>query len=191
MIVACGTSYHAGLVGRYAIEQWARVPVEMDIASEYRYRNPVVGPDDLVIGITQSGETADTLAAMRLARERGATRAGDHQHPGQPGDPRRRRACSTRAPASRSASPRPRPSSRRWRRCTCSACGSPSCAARWPAERMAELIAELKAIPHRDRADAGSRARSRSARSRAATPSATSSSTSAATSACRSASRAR
>ncbi|HEU4904653.1 MAG TPA: glutamine--fructose-6-phosphate transaminase (isomerizing) [Solirubrobacterales bacterium] len=72
VIVACGTSYHAGLVGRYAIEQWARVPVEMDIASEYRYRNPVVGEGDLVIGITQSGETADTLAAMRLARERGA-----------------------------------------------------------------------------------------------------------------------
>src|SRR5688572_4363886 len=73
VIVACGTSYHAGLVGRYAIEEWARMPVEMDIASEYRYRNPVVGPDDLVIGISQSGETADTLAAMRLAREAGAT----------------------------------------------------------------------------------------------------------------------
>jgi len=72
VIVACGTSYHAGLVGRYAIEQWARVPVEMDIASEYRYRDPVVSSDDLVIGITQSGETADTLAAMRLAREKGA-----------------------------------------------------------------------------------------------------------------------
>jgi glucosamine--fructose-6-phosphate aminotransferase (isomerizing) len=72
VIVACGTSYHAGLVGRYAIEAWARVPVEMDIASEYRYRQPVVGADDLVIGITQSGETADTLAAMRLAREGGA-----------------------------------------------------------------------------------------------------------------------
>ncbi len=72
VIVACGTSYHAGLVGRYAIEEWARVPVEMDIASEYRYRNPVIGPDDLVIGITQSGETADTLAAMRLAHENGA-----------------------------------------------------------------------------------------------------------------------
>ncbi len=73
VIVACGTSYHAGLVGRYAIEEWARVPVEMDIASEYRYRNPVIGTDDLVVGITQSGETADTLAAMRLARENGAT----------------------------------------------------------------------------------------------------------------------
>jgi glutamine---fructose-6-phosphate transaminase (isomerizing) len=72
IIVACGTSYHAGLVGRYAIEEWARVPVEMDVASEYRYRNPLVGPEDLVIGISQSGETADTLAAMRLARSRGA-----------------------------------------------------------------------------------------------------------------------
>jgi glucosamine--fructose-6-phosphate aminotransferase (isomerizing) len=72
VVVACGTSYHAGLIGRYAIEEWARVSVEMDVASEYRYRNPVVGPGDLVIGITQSGETADTLAAMRLARASGA-----------------------------------------------------------------------------------------------------------------------
>ena len=73
VVVACGTSYHAGLIGRYAIEEWARLPVEVDIASEYRYRNPVVGPGDLVIGISQSGETADTLAAMRTARRRGAT----------------------------------------------------------------------------------------------------------------------
>jgi glucosamine--fructose-6-phosphate aminotransferase (isomerizing) len=72
VIVACGTSYHSGLIGRYAIERWARVPVEMDIASEYRYREPVQRPNDLVIGITQSGETADTLAAMRLAREGGS-----------------------------------------------------------------------------------------------------------------------
>ncbi len=73
VIVACGTSYHAGLIGRYAIEEWARLPVEVEVASEYRYRNPVVGPEDLVIGITQSGETADTLAAMRTARGRGAS----------------------------------------------------------------------------------------------------------------------
>ncbi len=73
IIVACGTSYHAGLVGRYAISEWARVPVGMDIASEFRYSKPVIGPGDLIIGITQSGETADTLAAMRLAREAGAT----------------------------------------------------------------------------------------------------------------------
>jgi len=76
VIVACGTAYHAGLVGRYAIEHWARLPVEVDIASEYRYRNPVVGPDDLVIGISQSGETADTLAAMREAKRRGAKTLG-------------------------------------------------------------------------------------------------------------------
>ena len=73
IVVACGTAYHAGLIGRYAIEEWARVPVELDIASEFRYRNPVVGEGDLVIGISQSGETADTLAAMSLARKRGAT----------------------------------------------------------------------------------------------------------------------
>jgi len=72
VIVACGTSYHAGLIGRYAIETWSRVPVEMDVASEFRYRDPVIDERDLVIGITQSGETADTLAAMRLAREKGA-----------------------------------------------------------------------------------------------------------------------
>ncbi|MDP9189178.1 MAG: glutamine--fructose-6-phosphate transaminase (isomerizing) [Actinomycetota bacterium] len=72
VIVACGTSYHAGMVGRYAIEKWARVPVEMDVASEFRYRDPVIRETDLVIGFTQSGETADTLAAMRLAREAGA-----------------------------------------------------------------------------------------------------------------------
>ncbi|MGI8506287.1 MAG: glutamine--fructose-6-phosphate transaminase (isomerizing) [Solirubrobacteraceae bacterium] len=72
VIVACGTAYHAGLIGRYAIEEWARIPVEVDIASEYRYRNPVVGPDDLVIGISQSGETLDTLSAMKTARARGA-----------------------------------------------------------------------------------------------------------------------
>jgi glucosamine--fructose-6-phosphate aminotransferase (isomerizing) len=72
VVVACGTSYHAGLIGRYAIEEWSRVPVEVEIASEYRYRNPVVGPGDLVIGISQSGETADTLAAMRTAGQKGA-----------------------------------------------------------------------------------------------------------------------
>ncbi len=72
LILAAGTSFHAGLIGRYAIEEWARLPVEMDIASEWRYRNPIVSKRELVIGITQSGETADTLAAMRLARARGA-----------------------------------------------------------------------------------------------------------------------
>jgi glucosamine--fructose-6-phosphate aminotransferase (isomerizing) len=72
VILACGTAYHSGVVGRYIIEEWARIPVEPDIASEWRYRNPVLSKDTLVIGISQSGETADTLAAMRLAREKGA-----------------------------------------------------------------------------------------------------------------------
>src|SRR4029077_6289336 len=71
VIVAAGTSYHAGVVGRYIIEEWARVPVEPDIASEWIYRNPVLSKDTLVIGISQSGETRDTVNAVRLARERG------------------------------------------------------------------------------------------------------------------------
>ena len=72
-IAACGTSWHAGLVGKFLIEALARIPVEVDIASEYRYRDPIVGPTDLVVGISQSGETADTLGALREARSKGAT----------------------------------------------------------------------------------------------------------------------
>jgi glutamine---fructose-6-phosphate transaminase (isomerizing) len=72
VILACGTSYHAGVVGRYVMEEWGRVPVEPDLASEWIYRNPVIDEDTLVIGITQSGETRDTVGAMRLAREKGA-----------------------------------------------------------------------------------------------------------------------
>ena len=72
VIVACGTAYHAGVVGRYIIEEWARVPVEFDIASEWIYRNPVLTKDTLVIGISQSGETRDTVNAVKLAREAGA-----------------------------------------------------------------------------------------------------------------------
>jgi glucosamine--fructose-6-phosphate aminotransferase (isomerizing) len=72
VVVAAGTSYHAGVVGRYIIEEWARVPVEPDIASEWIYRNPVLSKDTLVIGVSQSGESRDTINAVRLARERGA-----------------------------------------------------------------------------------------------------------------------
>jgi glucosamine--fructose-6-phosphate aminotransferase (isomerizing) len=72
VILACGTAYHSGVIGRYIIEEWARIPVEPDIASEWRYRNPVLSKDTLVIGISQSGETADTLSAMRLGREKKA-----------------------------------------------------------------------------------------------------------------------
>lgn len=72
VIVACGTSYHAGLLGKYALERWARIPVDIDVASEYRYRDPVLDEHTICIAITQSGETADTLAAMRVARQGGA-----------------------------------------------------------------------------------------------------------------------
>ena len=72
VIVACGTSWHAGLVGEYLFEELARIPVEVEYASEFRYRNPVINPSDVVIAISQSGETADTLAALKLAKERGA-----------------------------------------------------------------------------------------------------------------------
>jgi len=72
VIVACGTAYHAGVVGRYIIEEWARIPVEPDIASEWIYRRPVLSKDTLVIGISQSGETRDTVNAVKLAREKGA-----------------------------------------------------------------------------------------------------------------------
>ena len=76
IIVACGTSWHAGLVAEYLFEEYARVPVEVEYASEFRYRNPVIYPNDVVIAISQSGETADTLAAIKLAKERGATVLG-------------------------------------------------------------------------------------------------------------------
>lgn len=72
LIIACGTSWHAGLVGEYLIEDLARIPVEVEYASEFRYRNPIITKDDIVIPISQSGETADTLAAIKLAKEMGA-----------------------------------------------------------------------------------------------------------------------
>ncbi len=76
LIVGCGTSWHAGLVGEYLFEDLARIPVEVEYASEFRYRNPIVNEDDIVIAISQSGETADTLAAIELAKGRGATIIG-------------------------------------------------------------------------------------------------------------------
>ncbi|RXR24515.1 glutamine--fructose-6-phosphate transaminase (isomerizing) [Flavobacterium stagni] len=72
LIIACGTSWHAGLVAEYIIEEFARIPVEVEYASEFRYRNPIITPKDVVIAISQSGETADTLAAIKLAKEKGA-----------------------------------------------------------------------------------------------------------------------
>lgn len=76
IIVGCGTSWHAGIMGEYLFEEYSRIPVEVEYASEFRYRNPVINSDDVVIAISQSGETADTLAAVKLAKEKGATVIG-------------------------------------------------------------------------------------------------------------------
>ncbi len=76
IIIGCGTSWHAALVGEYLIEEYARIPVEVEYASEFRYRNPILNSEDVVIAISQSGETADTLAALRMAKEKGATILG-------------------------------------------------------------------------------------------------------------------
>ena len=76
IIVACGTSWHAGLIGEYLLEDLARIPVEVEYASEFRYRNPIINESDVVLAISQSGETADTLAALKLAKEKGATILG-------------------------------------------------------------------------------------------------------------------
>ena len=76
IIVACGTSWHAGLIGEYLFEDFARIPVEVEYASEFRYRNPIINENDIVMAISQSGETADTLAALELAKEKGATILG-------------------------------------------------------------------------------------------------------------------
>ena len=72
IIVACGTSWHAGLIGKYLLENYCRIPVMVEYASEFRYSNPIISPEDVVIAISQSGETADTLAALELAKEKGA-----------------------------------------------------------------------------------------------------------------------
>ena len=76
IIIGCGTSWHAGIVGEYLLEEYARIPVEVEYASEFRYRNPIINEDDVIIAISQSGETADTLAAIKLAKEKGATVIG-------------------------------------------------------------------------------------------------------------------
>ena len=75
-ITACGTSWHAGLIAEYLFEDLTRIPVEVEYASEFRYRNPIINENDIVMAISQSGETADTLAALELAKEKGATILG-------------------------------------------------------------------------------------------------------------------
>ena len=107
IIAACGTSWHAGLVAEYIFEDLARIPVEVEYASEFRYRNPVITDQDVLIAISQSGETADTLAAIKLAKEKGAFVFGVCNVVGSP-SPERRMPGPIRTPARRSGWPRPR-----------------------------------------------------------------------------------
>ena len=117
-ILACGTSWHAALVGKFMIEQIARLPVEVDYGSEYRYRRPIVTPNTLAIVITQSGETADTLAALREAKRQGARSIAICNVVGSMAT-RETDGTFTRTRVRKSASPRPRRSRRNWSRCTC------------------------------------------------------------------------
>ena len=185
-----GTSFHAGLIGRYAIEEWARIPVDMDIASEWRYRNPIVSERELVIGITQSGETADTLAAMRLARERGAKVLAVTNVVGSQATRDADGVLYTRAGLEVSVAAT--------KTFVCQVAAMYLLALRLaelrgtlPRERIAELVAEIKQLPDAHRRAHRARSTRRSRRPPSATPTRTSTSTSAATSAARSRSRAR
>ena len=102
ILTACGTSYHAALVGEYLFEEFARIPVEVEYASEFRYRNPPLDRNTIVLGITQSGETADTLAALRESKRQGPSDAGAVQRRRQHHRPRgRRRRLPARRPGDR------------------------------------------------------------------------------------------
>jgi glucosamine--fructose-6-phosphate aminotransferase (isomerizing) len=108
-IVACGTSYIAGMIGKYLIEQLADLPVDVEIASEFRYRQPALRPGSLVIAMSQSGETADTLAALRYCKAKGMKSAVVVNAPNRPW-PARSTWSGRSIAAPRSAWPRPRPS---------------------------------------------------------------------------------
>ena len=127
LLLACGTSWHAALIGKFLIEGMARIPVEVDYGSEFRYRRPVVGDRTLTIGISQSGETADTVAALSEARRAGAPIGAIVQRARQPDRPRWRTPFSRPTRGPRSASPRRRPSRRS---SPSSSCSRPSCASR-------------------------------------------------------------
>ena len=124
-IVACGSSYHVGMVGKYTLERLLRRPVEVCLASEFRYSDPLVGEGDLVIVISQSGETLDSMAALREAKKRGARMLWARPSPG------RATTCSTPGPDRRSLWPPQRRTAPRWRCCTCWDCISATCWAPW------------------------------------------------------------
>ena len=114
ILVACGTAWHAGLVGEFLFEDLARIPTEVEYASEFRYRNPIIDEGTIVIAISQSGETADTLAAVREAKLKGRWPWASSTSSARP-SPARRTPASTCTAGRRSAWPRRRPSPASWR----------------------------------------------------------------------------
>ena len=146
VIIACGSSYHSGLVGKYAIERWCRLPVHVEMASEFRYRDPVVGRNTLVIAISQSGETADTLEALRHARSQKAWVLAVTNTVGSTVSRESDAAFYTRG-GPRSRSPRRRPSSRSSRRCTSSGSTSRRSAAPATPTRSAPTCATCRRSP--------------------------------------------
>jgi glucosamine 6-phosphate synthetase-like amidotransferase/phosphosugar isomerase protein len=116
MILGCGTSWHAGLIGEYIIEEHARIPVEVEYASEFRYRNPIIEPGTVTLAISQSGETIDTLEAMREAKRRGSRCSASRTWSARPSRANPT-AAFTSTPVRKSASHPPRRSHRRSRCC--------------------------------------------------------------------------
>ena len=188
VIVACGTAYHAGVVGRYIIEEWARVPVEPDIASEWIYRNPVLSKDTLVIGISQSGETRDTVNAMKLARESGARTLAITNLMGTQITREAEATLYTRCGMEVGVAAT-KTFTAQVALLACSRSGSPRAGGRCRRTRSTTSSTSCTSCPRRCRSS--STATIRSSRSRSASTTRRSSSTSAATSACPSRSRAR
>ena len=146
-MIACGTAAYAGMVGKYAIEDWARIPVDVELAHEFRYRDPVLDARTLVVSISQSGETMDTLMAVKYARERGRPHGLDLQHPGRD-DPARVRCRGLHARRSRGRGRVDEGLRRADRpRSTSSASTSRALRGTLGDERIAEQLAELEAVP--------------------------------------------
>ena len=148
VILGCGTASYSGMLGKYAIEKWARIPVEVDLSHEFRYRDPMLDARTLVVSISQSGETMDTLMAVKYARQPARTRcpSATRRAPRSPGS---RTPWSTRTPAPRWPSRPPRPSSRRSPRCTCSACTSAAVRGTLPDDRIAGCSRSCRRSPAR------------------------------------------